>query len=102
MLNNAFMRRLTALLLCAVLVLGILVSSAVADETGTLPAQETTGVIETADPAQEEAPAAQAEDGSIADFSGSGNAASTGLAMAGLKAIGTDPAKYVSGLLIMR
>ena len=63
MLNNAFMRRLTALLLCAVLVLGILVSSAVADETGTLPAQETTGVIETADPAQEEAPAAQAEDG---------------------------------------
>ncbi len=41
--------------------------------------------------------AAQAEDGSIADFSGSGNAASTGLAMAGLKAIGTDPAKYVSG-----
>ena len=55
MLNNAFMRRLTALLLCAVLVLGILVSSAVADETGTLPAQETTGVIETADPAQEEA-----------------------------------------------
>ncbi|MBR5114964.1 MAG: S-layer homology domain-containing protein [Oscillospiraceae bacterium] len=41
--------------------------------------------------------AAQVEDGSIADYTGAGNAASTGLAMAGLAALGTDPAEFVNG-----
>ena len=39
---------------------------------------------------------AQVEDGSVSDYSGRGNAASTGLAMAGVAALGTDPSEYAN------
>ncbi len=54
MLNNATLRRLAALLLCAVLVLGVLGSSVMAEEAGTLPTQEASGVLETVEPAAAE------------------------------------------------